>query len=285
MHKDLENLWLPYTQMKGIKLPLKAKKTQDRNALKPKTIKNIVPIYSTKGGVGKSTMTHQIARFAAKHGLKVGILDADIYGPNQTDLFDHYQGPEVDDGFFIPVLQHNVHWMSIGILTEDRNAPVIWRGPMASRALKQMLTQTKWPELDYLFIDLPPGTGDIQLTLMKEIAISSSIIISTPSILSYKDAAKGVLMMNKLNVSVDGWIDNMAFLSCPKCDCQINLAQTHAPDSLKAIKTQHQMPLLGPDAQTEEFEIHLKSFIFNFFLEISKKLDDRSSKIPKIIVQ
>jgi Mrp family chromosome partitioning ATPase len=266
-----------------IKYQIATKKAQSPGLQKPTSIKNIIAIYSAKGGVGKSTMTFHIAKCLANCGLKIGVLDADIYGPNQCELFDDYSEPEVMDQHFIPKHHQNIHWLSMGLLTDDKSAPMIWRGPMASKALKQLLMQSKWPELDYLLIDMPPATGDIQLTMMKEIAIASSIVISTPSASSYKDAEKGLNMMQKLNIDVHGWIDNMTHIFCEHCDKPTSLRQTEAPDPLKAISTQVDIPLLKPNQH--DFQPLLSPFLLSFFSKLSKKTNDRSRKIPKIVVQ
>ena len=260
-----------------------AKKPQSPGLKKPASVKNMIAIYSAKGGVGKSTMTFHIAKCLADYGLKVGILDADIYGPNQCELFNDYSEPEVANQHFIPKYDQNIHWLSMGLLTDDNAAPMIWRGPMASKALKQLLMQSQWPELDYLFIDMPPATGDIQLTMMKEIAIASSIVISTPSASSYKDAEKGLNMMRKLNIDVHGWIDNMSHIFCGHDDKPISLRQAKAPDALKSIVTQVDIPLMLPNQH--DFQSLLSPFLLQFFSEVSKKANDRSGNIPKIVVQ
>jgi len=260
-----------------------SKKPQNSQAALPKPIKNIVAVYSAKGGVGKSTLTHQIALLLAKYGIKVGILDADIYGPNQTDLFSHTDKPDVDQGNFIPLAHQGVCWMSMGTLTNDPSTPVIWRGPMASRALKQLLSQTKWPELDYLLIDMPPGTGDIQLTVMKEIALASSMVITTPSPLAYFDACKGFEMMQKLDIHVGGWINNMTHITCNHCHNQQSLHTAEPPEQLKKIASRCEIPLLTGSSQ--DFSTPLTPFLLDFFSDLSKKENNRGRNIPKIVVQ
>jgi|688.fasta_scaffold345905_2 Mrp family chromosome partitioning ATPase len=279
--EDQLNLTSPFPIK--IKYQILAKKPQSSNLKKPAEIKNIIAIYSAKGGVGKSTMTFHIAKALANHGLKVGILDADIYGPNQCELFNEYSAPKVVDHHFIPKYTQNIHWLSMGLLTDDKSAPMIWRGPMASKALKQLLMQSQWPDLDYLLIDMPPATGDIQLTMMNEIAITSSIIISTPSASSYKDAEKGLNMMQKLNIDVHGWIDNMTHIHCDHCQVPISLRQAKAPASFQTISTHVDIPLMLPEQH--DFQALLSPFLLSFFSEVAKKPTDRSGKIPKIIVE
>ena len=262
---------------------IQSKKPQNSQATIPKQIKNLVAIYSAKGGVGKSTLTHQIALLLAKHNLKVGILDADIYGPNQTDLFSHNDKPEIDEGNFVPLKHQGVYWMSMGTLTTDPSTPVIWRGPMASRALKQLLSQTKWPPLDYLLIDMPPGTGDIQLTVMKEVALASSMVITTPSPLAYFDACKGFEMMQKLDIHVGGWINNMTHITCNHCQQVQSLHTADRPLQLKQIPAQCEIPLLT--GSNQDFSTPLTPFLFDFFFDLSKKENNRGRNIPKIVVQ
>lgn len=263
-----------------VKFTIKRKVCQN-NLKSPKNIKNIIPIYSTKGGVGKSTITYHIARCLATYGYKVGVLDADIYGPNQADLFADYSAPTIDNDLFIPRCTDGVHWMSMGLLNEGK--AVIWRGPMASRALKQLLDQTAWPDLDFLLIDMPPGTGDIQLTLLKEIPIASSIVITTPDTLAYQDALKGLQMMEKLSVHIGGWINNMATMTCQSCQHQHPLERSPAPEALIAISAQTQLPYCLPPHSLKGHD--LLPFLKAFFEDFSQLGDLRGGKIPQIVVK
>ena len=239
-----------------------SKKPQNSQAALPKPIKNIVAIYSAKGGVGKSTLTHQIALILAKYGIKVGILDADIYGPNQTDLFSHTDKPDVDQGNFIPLAHQGVFWMSMGTLTNDEHSRHL-RGRWHHAPLNNYC-HTKWPELDYLLIDMPPGTGDIQLTVMKEIALASSMVITTPSPLAYFDACKGFEMMQKLDIHVGGWINNMTHITCNHCHNQQSLHTAEPPEQLQKIASRCERPLLTGSSQ--DFSTPLTPFFWTFSL-------------------
>lgn len=182
-------------------------------------VRNIIAVASGKGGVGKSTTAANLALALAAEGARVGILDADIYGPSMGQMFGIADGtrPEVkNDRFFMPIEAHGIQVMSMAFLvTED--TPVVWRGPMVSGALIQLLTQTLWHDLDYLVIDLPPGTGDIQLTLAQKIPVSGSVVVTTPQDLALIDARKGVEMFLKVGVPVLGVVENMAVHICSNC--------------------------------------------------------------------
>tara|TARA_B110000285_G_C15062526_1_gene583178 strand:+ start:93 stop:920 length:828 start_codon:yes stop_codon:yes gene_type:complete len=183
-------------------------------------IKHIVAVASGKGGVGKSTTTVNVALAMAKAGFKVGILDADIYGPSQGLMLGIAEGshPEtMDEKWFVPIQAHGVSVMSMAFLV-DANTPMVWRGPMAAGALQQMLLQTQWGELDYLFVDMPPGTGDIQLTLCQKAQVSGAVIVTTPQDLALLDARKGIEMFNKVNVPVLGVVENMSTHVCSQCN-------------------------------------------------------------------
>lgn len=180
-------------------------------------IKNIIAVASGKGGVGKSTTSVNLALALAAEGANVGILDADIYGPSQPRMLGTTQRPESVDGKSIePIISYGIQCMSIGFLI-DEEEPMIWRGPMVTQALEQMLNDTNWQNLDYLVIDLPPGTGDIQLTLSQKIPVSGSVIVTTPQDISLLDARKALKMFEKVNVPVMGIIENMSTHICSQC--------------------------------------------------------------------
>ena len=182
-------------------------------------VKNIIAVASGKGGVGKSTTAANLALALAREGAKVGILDADIYGPSQGIMFGipERTRPEVkDQKWFVPIKAHGVEVMSMAFLTDD-NTPMVWRGPMVSGALLQLVTQTAWNDLDYLVIDMPPGTGDIQLTLAQKVPVAGSVIVTTPQDLALLDAKKGVEMFRKVNIPVLGVVENMAVHICSNC--------------------------------------------------------------------
>ncbi|KAF1050686.1 MAG: Iron-sulfur cluster carrier protein [Stenotrophomonas maltophilia] len=182
-------------------------------------VKNIIAVASGKGGVGKSTTAANLALALAREGARVGILDADIYGPSQGIMFGIAEGtrPQVrEQKWFVPLQAHGVEVMSMAFLTDD-NTPVVWRGPMVSGALLQLVTQTAWNDLDYLVIDMPPGTGDIQLTLAQKVPVAGALIVTTPQDLALLDAKKGVEMFRKVNIPVLGVVENMAVHICSNC--------------------------------------------------------------------
>lgn len=181
-------------------------------------IKNIIAIASGKGGVGKSTTAVNIAYALMAEGAKVGILDADIYGPSIPTLLGLKNAkPSSEDGKLMsPLMAHGLSAMSIGFLVDENDATV-WRGPMASGAFNQLLNETAWPELDYLLIDMPPGTGDIQLTLAQKVPVAAAVIVTTPQDIALIDAAKGIAMFDKVKVPVLGIIENMSYHLCDNC--------------------------------------------------------------------
>ena len=182
-------------------------------------VKNIVAVASGKGGVGKSTTAANLALAMASKGMRVGLLDADIYGPSIGLMFGVPEGqrPEVvDEKYFVPVVAHGVSLMSMAFLVND-NTPMVWRGPMASGALLQMLQQTVWGELDLLVVDMPPGTGDIQLTLAQKAQLAGAVIVTTPQDLALLDARKAIEMFHKVQVPVLGIVENMATHICSNC--------------------------------------------------------------------
>ena len=180
-------------------------------------VKNILAVASGKGGVGKSTTAVNLALALQLEGAQVGILDADIYGPSQPRMLGSQQKPETRDGKSLePVVSHGLQSMSIGYLIEE-DTPMVWRGPMVTQALQQLLSETQWKDLDYLVIDLPPGTGDTQLTLSQKVPVSGAIIVTTPQDIALLDARKGLKMFEKVDVPVLGVVENMSIHICSQC--------------------------------------------------------------------
>lgn len=180
-------------------------------------VKNIIAVASGKGGVGKSTTAVNLALALAAEGAKVGMLDADIYGPSQPTMLGINGRPESEDGQSLePMMGHGLQTMSIGFLI-DVDTPMVWRGPMVTQALEQLLNNTKWKDLDYLVIDLPPGTGDIQLTLAQRVPVTGAVIVTTPQDIALIDARKGLKMFEKVGVPILGVVENMSLHICSKC--------------------------------------------------------------------
>ncbi len=179
-------------------------------------IEAIIAVASGKGGVGKSTTAANLALALKAQGLRIGLMDADVYGPSVPTLFGLHDRPEVVDKRMKPLEAHGLKIMSIGFLV-DAGTAMIWRGPMVMSALTQMLTEVDWGELDMLIVDMPPGTGDAQLTMAQRVKLSGSVIVSTPQDLALADARRGVAMFRKVDVPILGIVENMSYYSCPNC--------------------------------------------------------------------
>lgn len=206
-------------------------------------IRHIIVVASGKGGVGKSTTTVNIALALQKLGKKVGILDADIYGPSVPDMLG-VAGvkPAVENDQFVPIDAHGIAMLSIGNLIESDNTPVAWRGVKATGALMQLYNQTNWPTLDYLIIDMPPGTGDIQLTLAQRIPVTGAVIVTTPQHIALLDAQKGMEMFFKTDIPVIGVVENMALHTCTNCG---HVDAIFGADGGAKLAERYQVPLLG----------------------------------------
>src|SRR5690606_25656146 len=185
-------------------------------------VKNIIAVASGKGGVGKSTTAVNLALALVKEGARVGILDADIYGPSQHHMLGvGEQRPQIVAGasggqMMLPITAHGIQSITMGYLVTEQT-PMVWRGPMVSGALQQLLTQTQWDDIDYLIIDMPPGTGDIQITLAQKVPVTGAVIVTTPQDIALLDAKKGIEMFRKVNVPVLGVVENMATHICSNC--------------------------------------------------------------------
>tara|TARA_R110000868_G_scaffold189695_1_gene432945 strand:- start:136387 stop:137208 length:822 start_codon:yes stop_codon:yes gene_type:complete len=186
-------------------------------------VKHIVAVASGKGGVGKSTTAMNLAVALSVQGLKVGLLDADIYGPSQPRMMNVKDAkPESDGDRIEPVISNGVKVMSIGFLMEE-DAPIVWRGPMVQSSLMQMFFQVNWGELDVLILDMPPGTGDTQLSVAQKVALSGAVIVSTPQDIALIDARKGLNMFKKVNVPIIGFVENMSTFICPDCGTESHI--------------------------------------------------------------
>jgi len=205
-------------------------------------VKNIIAVASGKGGVGKSTTAVNLALALAAEGASVGILDADIYGPSQPTMMGLQGRPESIDGKTMePLENHGVQVISIGFLV-DRDEAMVWRGPMATQALEQLLRQTNWRDLDYLIVDMPPGTGDIQLTLSQRVPLTGAVIVTTPQDIALIDARKGIKMFEKVGVPILGIVENMAVHVCENCG---HVEHIFGADGGKKMAAEFEMDYLG----------------------------------------
>ena len=266
-------------------------------ALLPK-VKNIIAVASGKGGVGKSTTAVNLALALAAEGAAVGLLDADIYGPSQPMMMGIEGRPESSDGKTMePLENYGVQVMSIGFLVAQDEA-MIWRGPMATQALEQLLRQTNWADLDYLIVDLPPGTGDIQLTLSQRVPMTGAVIVTTPQDIALLDARKGIKMFEKVGVPILGIVENMAVHVCSQCGHAEHIfgegggkrmAAEYGMDYLGAlpldIKIRLQAdsgkPTVVSDPEGELAAIY-KAVARQVAIKIANKAKDFSSKFPSI---
>ncbi|MCW8194337.1 iron-sulfur cluster carrier protein ApbC [Proteobacteria bacterium 005FR1] len=206
-------------------------------------VKNIIAVASGKGGVGKSTTAVNLALALSVEGAKVGLLDADIYGPSQPQMLGvGGQKPKViDNRYMLPIEAHGLKANSMGFLVTEQT-PMVWRGPMVSSAFQQLVNQTDWGDLDYLVIDMPPGTGDIQLTLSQSVPVTGAVIVTTPQDIALLDAKKGIEMFRKVNVPVLGVIENMATHICSNCGFEEHIFGSGGGERIAA---QYHTPLLG----------------------------------------
>ena len=266
-----------------------------------KNVKNVIAVASGKGGVGKSTTSVNLALAIAAEGGKVGVMDADIYGPSQPRMLGISGQPETKDGKSMePMENYGVQAMSIGFLI-DEETPMIWRGPMVTQALEQMISDTNWGELDYLVIDLPPGTGDIQLTLSQKIPVSGAVIVTTPQDIALLDARKGLKMFEKVNVPVLGVIENMSIHICGKCGHEEHIfgsgggermSQDFNVDFLGALpldinireQADEGKPTVVADPESRISEIY-REIGRSVTAKLSQQGKDYSAKFPNIVIQ
>lgn len=265
----------------------KAAPTQASLAPHPR-IRHIIVVASGKGGVGKSTTTVNIALALQQLGNRVGVLDADIYGPSMPTMLGVSDvKPELENEQFVPVDARGLAMLSIGSLLDGDNTPVAWRGPKATGALMQLFNQTMWPQLDYLVIDMPPGTGDIQLTLAQRIPVTGAVIVTTPQHIALLDAQKGIEMFNKTNIPVLGVVENMALHTCSNCQHTEAIFGTGGGES---IAKQYQVPLLGQlplasgiRAQVDKGEpsVLANDEFASYYINIAKNIEANIDKFAK----
>lgn len=265
-------------------------------------VKNIIAVASGKGGVGKSTTTANLALALAAEGARVGVLDADIYGPSVPMMFGVSGKPESSDGKTMePLENYGVQLMSIGLLLNNPNEAMIWRGPMATQALEQMLRSTNWKDLDYLLIDLPPGTGDIQLTLSQKVPMTGSVIVTTPQDIALLDAKKGIKMFEKVGVPILGIVENMAMHVCSQCGHEEHIFGHGGADKMSAqygVDVLGSLPLdLSIRLSTDEgkptvvaepggkLAARYQQIARRVAVKVGDKARDFSSKMPKIVIQ
>lgn len=263
-------------------------------------VKNTIAVASGKGGVGKSTVTVNLATALARLGARVGILDADIYGPSMPVMLGKTEPVQISGDFYVPIKAHGIQAMSIGYLVPNDDNALIWRGPMLAKSLIQMLDITLWDELDYLFIDLPPGTGDIQLTLVQKIPLTAAIVVTTPQNVATLDAQKALQMFAKTGIDVLGIIENMSTHICGNCAHEEAIFGTGGAESLCA---KHNTTLLGQLPLNSQIRAHCdngaptatqerNNLTDTFFkaamisaIELAKKPINYADKFPKIVVE
>jgi ATP-binding protein involved in chromosome partitioning len=264
-------------------------------------VKNIIAIASGKGGVGKSTTSVNLACALAAEGATVGILDADIYGPSQPRMLGVHGKPESADGKSLePLMGHGIQSMSIGYLIEE-DTPMIWRGPMVTQALEQLLNDTNWKDVDYLIIDLPPGTGDIQLTLAQKVPVSGAVIVTTPQDIALLDARKALKMFEKVDVHVLGIVENMSIHICSNCGHEEHIfgkgggqsmSEEYDVDFIGAlpldIKIREEVdsgrPTVAVDPDSRVAQIY-RDIARRMAAKLSMRAKEFSAKFPNIVIQ
>ena len=265
------------------------------------SVKNIIAVASGKGGVGKSTTAVNLALALAAEGAQVGILDADIYGPSQPMMLGITGRPEsIEANTIEPMEGHGLQASSIGFLIEE-DAPMVWRGPMVTSALEQLLRQTRWRDLDYLIVDMPPGTGDIQLTLSQKVPVTGAVIVTTPQDIALLDARKGLKIFEKVGVPIVGIIENMSTYICTKCGHEEHIfgsgggekmCKEYGVDFLGALPLNLSIreqadagrPTVVADPDSAISTIY-KNIARQVAIRVATLSKDMSSKFPSIVVQ
>jgi ATP-binding protein involved in chromosome partitioning len=264
-------------------------------------VKNIIAVASGKGGVGKSTTAVNLALALAAEGASVGVLDADIYGPSQPMMLGITGRPETKDGKSLePMEGHGLQAMSIGFLI-DVETPMVWRGPMVTQALEQLVNETKWRDIDYLVVDLPPGTGDIQLTLAQRVPVTGAVIVTTPQDIALIDARKGLKMFEKVGIPILGIVENMSIHICAKCgheerifgegggsrmgkDYDVELLGALPLDIRIREQADSGKPTVISEPDSRAAEIY-RQIARRVAVKIAEKQQDHSAAFPKIVVQ
>jgi ATP-binding protein involved in chromosome partitioning len=278
---------VPHTVQKGVKLV--------------SGVKNIIAVASGKGGVGKSTTAVNLALALAAEGARVGILDADIYGPSQPQMLGISGQPESMDGKKLePMTAYDLQAMSVGFLV-DPETPMVWRGPMVTQALTQLLGDTNWQDLDYLVVDLPPGTGDIQLTLAQQVPVTGAVIVTTPQDIALLDARKGLKMFEKVGIPILGIVENMSIHICSKCGNEEHIFGSGGAEKMGQdyeVEVLGHLPLdinirmqvdggkptvvADPDGRVAEI---YRGIARRVAIKIAEKAKDMTSRFPNIVIQ
>ena len=265
-------------------------------------VKNIIAVASGKGGVGKSTTAVNLALALAAEGARVGMLDADIYGPSQPTMLGITGQPDSADGKSLqPMSNYGLQAMSVGFLIDANDTPMIWRGPMVTQALEQLLRQTKWDNLDYLVVDLPPGTGDIQLTLAQKVPVTGAVIVTTPQDIALMDARKGLKMFEKVGIKIVGIVENMSTHICSKCGHEEHIFGAGGGEKMCAdynveflgglpldIRIREQTdsgkPTVVADPDGNIAKVY-KQIARRIAVKVADMAQDHSAAFPKIVVQ
>ena len=265
-------------------------------------VKNIIAVASGKGGVGKSTTAVNLALALAAEGARVGVLDADIYGPSQPTMLGISGQPKSVDGKSLePMTNHGLQAMSIGFMIDSEDTPMVWRGPMVTQALDQLLHQTRWDDLDYLVVDLPPGTGDIQLSLAQKVPVTGAVIVTTPQDIALMDARKGLKMFEKVGIKIVGIVENMSTHICSKCGHEEHIFGAGGGEKMCAdynveflgglpldIRIREQTDSGNPTVVADpdgKIAKEYKQIARRIAVKVADMAQDHSAAFPKIVVQ